>query len=96
MNKNDGPRQKTFDQIQRILKDAPANKHILPLLWRGFAECQTKGVQSFFQEIALSKREGSPEHKITDIPSEVQRIVGWAVRAELAKQEKRVENGSML
>jgi hypothetical protein len=70
--KNDGLRQKTIDQIQRILKDAPANEYFLPLLWKGFAECQTKWVQNFFQEIALLKREGSLEHKINGIPSEVQ------------------------
>jgi hypothetical protein len=95
MNKNDCLRQK-IGQIQLILKDAPANEHFLPLLWKGFAECQTKWVQSFFQERALSKREGSPEHTITDIPSEVQQIVGWDVRAKLAKLEKRAENRCML
>jgi hypothetical protein len=96
INRKDGLRQKTIGHIQLILKDAPVNEHFLPLLWKGFVECQTKWVQSFFREIALSKREGSPKHTITDTPSEVQQIVGWAVRAELAKREKRAENGCML
>jgi hypothetical protein len=42
MNKNDILRQRTIDQIQPILKEAPANEHFLPLLWKGFAECQSK------------------------------------------------------
>jgi hypothetical protein len=56
MNKNDILRQRTIDQIQRILKEAPVNDHFLRLLWKGFAEYQSKWVQSFFQEAALSKR----------------------------------------
>jgi hypothetical protein len=88
MNKNDNLRQRIIDQIQRILKDAPVNDHFLPLLWKGFAECQSKWVQNFFQETALSKRKVSSDNKITDIPSEVQRIVGWAIRAELMKRLK--------
>jgi hypothetical protein len=53
MNKNESLREKTIDQIHRILKDAPANYNFLPLLWNGFAECQSKWVQSFFGEKAL-------------------------------------------
>jgi hypothetical protein len=96
MNENDILRQRTINQIQRILKEAPANDHLLPLLWKGFAECKSKWVQSFFRETALSKRKVSSDNKITDIPSEVQRILGWAIRAELAKRQKRAENGCML
>jgi hypothetical protein len=79
MNKNDNLRRRTIDQIQRILKDVPANDHFLPLLWKGFAECQSKWVESFFRETALSKRNVLSDNKITDIPSEVQQIVGWAI-----------------
>jgi hypothetical protein len=59
MNENDILRQRTINQIQRILKEAPANDHLLPLLWKGFAECKSKWVQSFCQETALSKRKVS-------------------------------------
>jgi hypothetical protein len=96
MHKNNNLRQRTIDRIQRILKEVPANDHFLPLLWKGFAECQSKWVQSFFRETALSKRKIVSDNKITDIPSEVQRIVGWAIRAELTKRQKRAENGCTL
>jgi hypothetical protein len=96
MNKNDNLRRRTIDQIQRILKHVPANDHFLPLFWKGFVECQSKWVESFFRETALSKRNVLSDNKITDIPSEVQRIIGWAIRAELAKRQKRAENGCTL
>jgi hypothetical protein len=79
MNKNEGLRQKTINQIQHIFKDAPTNEHFLPILWKGFAECQTKWVKCFFPAIGLSKQDASPNKKIIDVPSEVQGIVGWAV-----------------
>jgi hypothetical protein len=96
MNKSESLREKTIDQIHRILEDAPTNNHFLPLLWNGFAECQSKWVQGFFREKALSKQKVSSDKKITDIPSEVQRIVGWAIRAELAKRQKRADSGCQL
>jgi hypothetical protein len=55
MNRNDNLRQRTIDQIQRILKDAPVNDHFLPLLWKGFAECQSKWVQKFLPRNSLVK-----------------------------------------
>jgi hypothetical protein len=48
MNQNESLRQRTIAQIHRILKDAPGNDHFLPIIWNGFAECQTKWVQGFF------------------------------------------------
>jgi hypothetical protein len=87
MNKNDNLRQRTIDQNQHILEEAPANNNFLPLLWKGFAECHTKWVQCFFRETALSKRNVFLGNKITDIPSEVQHIVGWVIRAELAPEK---------
>jgi hypothetical protein len=42
MDKIDDLRKRTIDLIRRMPKEAPANDHFLPLLWKGFAECQSK------------------------------------------------------
>jgi hypothetical protein len=97
MNKNNDLRKRTMDQIRRISrKHLPKTILFLALLWKGFAACQSKCVHSYFREIALSKRKISSDNRITDIPSEVQPIVGWAIRAELVKRQKRAENGCTL
>jgi predicted protein tyrosine phosphatase len=44
----------------------------------------------------LSKQKASLDNKITNIPSKVQQIVGWAIQAELAKHQKQADNGRKL
>jgi hypothetical protein len=44
----------------------------------------------------LSTQKVSLDNKITDIRSEVQCIVGWAIRAELTKSQKWADSGCKL
>jgi hypothetical protein len=86
-------RSKTIDKIQSILPNAPSNIFFIPLLWNAFSECQSNWVQGLFREMAISKRKYTLDTRELDLPSEVQRFVGWAIRSVLLKRTSKSKDG---